>query len=62
MFLFRMIEQNDLDVMRTYLPEKFYSSLPSLPDYTPIVWADGLPPYIDCTLAGKLHNLPDSRI
>ncbi len=61
MFLFRMTEQNDLDVMRTYLPPDFYSSLPSLPDYTPILWADGFPPYIDCSLAGKLHNLPDSR-
>lgn len=63
MYFFRMTEENDLDAVRNYLPSNLYAQIDSLPDYTPVIWADEkAKPFVDCTLAGKLHNLPESRI
>lgn len=61
MFLFRMTLPHDLEAMRAYLPESFCVQLSNLPDHTPICWADALPPFIDCSLAGKLKTLPGTR-
>jgi hypothetical protein len=54
MLVYRITEENDLDIMRGYLPDGFLAAVPFLPDYACIDWQDGREPFADYSLRGKL--------
>lgn len=61
MLIYRITEPNDVDALKSYLPDSFVQLLPALPDYECIDWCDGRECFRDRSYVGKLTVLPGER-